>query len=130
MSSEKIKLLDSHPLCAPSYSKHNRVEHTAQDCRGGKRFGSINRSHEKRLKDFQKLKYRKKYLRGKTMKITIKTITEIQTAYSPETDITFILKEITSVEGDLISTEVVGFYYGAPNEQDTRDYLGHLKAEY
>lgn len=66
----------------------------------------------------------------KNMKITIKSITEIQTVYSPEADMTFILKETASADGDPISTEVAGFYYGAPNEQDTRDYLGHLKAEY
>lgn len=64
------------------------------------------------------------------MKITIKSITEIQTAYSKEADMTFILKETTSADGDPISTEVVGFYYGEPNEWDTRNYLGHLKAEY
>lgn len=64
------------------------------------------------------------------MKLTIKSITEIQTAYSKEADMTFILKETTDADGDPISTEVIGFYYGEPNEQDTRNYLGHLKAEY
>lgn len=64
------------------------------------------------------------------MNITIKAITEITTAYSSEADMTFILKETMSADGDPISTEVVGFYYGAPNEFDTRNYLGHLKAEY
>lgn len=64
------------------------------------------------------------------MKITIKSITDIQTAYSKEADMTFILKETTSADGAPISTEVVGFYYGEPNELDTRNYLGHLKAEY
>ena len=64
------------------------------------------------------------------MKITIKYVTEIQTAYSKEADMTFILKEITSADGNPLSTEVVGFYYGEPNERDTRNYLGHLKAEY
>lgn len=64
------------------------------------------------------------------MKIILKSITEIQTAYSKEADTTFILREITSMEGDPVSTEVVGFYYGAPNDWDTRNYIGHLKAEY
>ena len=64
------------------------------------------------------------------MNITIKAITEIQTAYSKEADMTFILKETTSSDGDPISTEVVGFYYGEPHEWNTRNYLGHLKAEY
>ena len=64
------------------------------------------------------------------MRIVIKSITEIQTAYSKEADMTFILKETTSMDGDPISTEVVGFYYGEPNERDTRNHLGHIKAEY
>lgn len=64
------------------------------------------------------------------MKIKIKSCTEIRTEYSASGDMTFILRETTSTEGDPISTEVVGFYYGAPNDRDTRNYIGHLKAEY
>lgn len=64
------------------------------------------------------------------MKITIKSVTEITTTYSADADMTFILKETTSAEGDPISTEVIGFYYGAPNEEDTKNYIGKLKAEY
>ena len=55
--------------------------------------------------------------------------TEIITTYAPDTDITFILIETYQNE-DPISTEVVGFYYGQPNEEDTERYIGNLKAEY
>lgn len=64
------------------------------------------------------------------MKIKIKSFTEIRTEYSASGDMTFILRETTSAEGDPISTEVVGFYYGEPNELETRHYIGRLKAEY
>lgn len=69
-------------------------------------------------------------MENKNMKLKIKAITEIKTEYSASGDMTFILKEITSADGEPISTEVVGFYYGAPNAFDTRNYIGHLKAEY
>lgn len=62
--------------------------------------------------------------------MTIKAITEIRTEYSASGDMTFILRETTNANGDPVSTEVVGFYYGEPNDWDTRNYIGHLKAEY
>lgn len=64
------------------------------------------------------------------MQIKIKSITQIRTEYSASGDMTFILKETTNVEGDPISTEVVGFYYGAPNDENTKQYIGKLKADY
>ena len=64
------------------------------------------------------------------MKITPKSATEIRTVYSASEDMTFILRETTSMDGEPISTEVVGFYYGAPNEWDTLFYTGSLKATY
>lgn len=54
------------------------------------------------------------------------------TAYSAAADITTILldkytnKECT----ELISTEVIGFYYGAPDDKDTEQYSNSLKAEF
>ena len=62
--------------------------------------------------------------------MTIKSVTEIRTIYSTSEDMTFVLKEVTSADGDPVSTEVIGFYYGTPNEEDTKDYIGKLKAEY
>lgn len=64
------------------------------------------------------------------MQIKIKAITEIRTEYSASGDMTFILKEVTDQEGNPISTECVGWYYGTPNEEDTAQYMGKLKAEY
>lgn len=43
---------------------------------------------------------------------------------------TFILKETVDADGEPLSTEVVGFYYGSPNEADTQKFTGELKAEY
>ena len=34
-------------------------------------------------------------------------------------DITFIMREIWNSDGDPVQSEVVGFYYGEPNEEDT-----------
>ena len=56
--------------------------------------------------------------------------TEIITTYAPDTDITFILKETCDENGDPISTEVVGFYYGQPDEKSTDYFIGKLKAEF
>jgi hypothetical protein len=64
------------------------------------------------------------------MNIKIKSVTEIRAVYHPNEDMTFILKETTSAEGDPISTEVVGFYYGEPDEESTKHFIGKLKAEY
>ena len=60
----------------------------------------------------------------------MKTITEINEIYSPSGDMTFIMKEVMDEEGNPISTECVGWYYGSPNETDTAHYFGKLKAEY
>ena len=56
--------------------------------------------------------------------------TEIITTYAPSTDITFILQETCAEDGDPISTEVVGFYYGEPDEKSTDHFIGKLKAEF
>ena len=55
--------------------------------------------------------------------------TEIVTTYAPDTDITFILRE-TYENGEPLSTEVVGFYYGGPDDNLTNEYNGSLKAVY
>ena len=60
----------------------------------------------------------------------METKTQITTAYSETEDITFILKEQQDNNGNSVSTEVVGFYYGQPNEDDTTRYTGKLKAQY
>ena len=55
---------------------------------------------------------------------------EIYTAYAPHNDITFIMKDTHDENGEPLTTEVVGWYYGEPNENNTRDFIGDLVAEY
>ena len=53
----------------------------------------------------------------------------IYTTYSEETDMTFILKDVF-MNDDAKSTEVIGFYFGTPNDKSTIAYIGKLKAEF
>lgn len=53
----------------------------------------------------------------------------IQTAYAPDRDMTFIIRE-TADEHQLFCTEVIGFYQGQPNEDETNLCMGRLIAEY
>ena len=46
---------------------------------------------------------------------------EIDTMYSPEGDITFIM-EYTYRKGDIVAEKVIGFYHGEPDEKDTKIY--------
>lgn len=55
---------------------------------------------------------------------------EIYTAYSAEADITFIMKDTLDENGHPYRTEVIGFYYGEPDEENTRIFMGDLIAEY
>ena len=55
---------------------------------------------------------------------------EIYTTYAPETDMTFIMKDTFNTTGDILETQVVGWYYGEPNEEDTRGFYGWLAARY
>jgi len=54
---------------------------------------------------------------------------KIYTTYAPETDMTFIMKDIAE-ENILVSTECIGWYHGQPEEALTTVYAGSLKAEY
>ncbi len=47
--------------------------------------------------------------------------TETKAVYSPEADITIIMKYLYS-NGELIAEEVIGFYHGEPNDKDTETY--------
>lgn len=53
----------------------------------------------------------------------------ITDTYAPSTDQTFILREVWGGE-EILSTEVVGFYYGEPTLKSTEFFIGKLKAEY
>ena len=52
----------------------------------------------------------------------------ITTVYAKEDDMTFIMKETT--HKDTVTVECVGWYYGSPNEETTKKYIGNLKAEF
>ena len=54
---------------------------------------------------------------------------KLESCYSPSYDITFIMEE-TYKDGEIISSEVKGFYYGEPDEESTEYFNGKLKAEY
>ena len=54
----------------------------------------------------------------------------IYTAYAQHDDITFIMKDTLDENGEPCKTEVIGWYYGAPDENNTRDFIGDLVAEY
>ena len=54
----------------------------------------------------------------------------IYTAYAETNDITFIMREESDDQGNVTSTEVVGWYYGEENEENTSYFTGKLKAEY
>lgn len=53
----------------------------------------------------------------------------IYTVYSEEADMTFIMKDMCEEEA-VVSTEVIGFYYGEPDEEATETNCGCLKAEF
>lgn len=57
------------------------------------------------------------------------TTTENYTTYAQDTDITFILQD-TFKDNIIVSTEVIGFYYGKPDGKLNGEYKGKLKAEY
>lgn len=57
---------------------------------------------------------------------------KIWTTYNSGDDVTVIFRSIfLDKEGEeCLSTEIIGFYWGEPNEADTEKYTGCLKAEY
>ena len=49
--------------------------------------------------------------------------------YSSGSEMTFILEDTIQKETqDLIQTEVKGFYFGEPDKELTKQYIGNLKA--
>lgn len=53
----------------------------------------------------------------------------IYTSYNNMLDITVIFED-TEINGKITATEVKGFYFGKPSEEDTKKFYGKLKAEY
>ena len=54
---------------------------------------------------------------------------KLESCYSPYYDITFIMEEIYK-DGEVISSEVKGFYYGEPDEESTKYFNGKRKCKY
>lgn len=50
--------------------------------------------------------------------------------YAPDHDITFVMEEYLTDDGEFVSTEVKGFYFGEPTEIDNETFYGDLKAEF
>ena len=55
---------------------------------------------------------------------------KIWEAYDSFNDLTFIMKSIENENEEPISDEVIGFYWGKPNDKSTKEFIGKLKAEY
>lgn len=56
--------------------------------------------------------------------------TETYTTYAPKTDMTFILCDTFDDVGEVEQTEVIGWYYGEPNDEATSLFAGDLVAVY
>ena len=57
-------------------------------------------------------------------KEALEAVREIYTVYSQNGDMTFI------IEDKCYTTSVVGFYYGEPDEESTKEFYGKLTAEF
>lgn len=55
---------------------------------------------------------------------------EIYTVYAEAQDMTFICMDEFDEDGNSVSTKVTGFYFGEPNEADTKLYDGSLEARF
>lgn len=54
----------------------------------------------------------------------------IYDVYSKEVDMTFIMENTYDADGELLSTECVGWYHGEPDDESTAHFIGKLKAEF
>lgn len=54
---------------------------------------------------------------------------EVYGIYAPDHDITFVMEECFTDDGELVSLEVKGFYYGEPTEHYNKIFYGDLKAD-
>lgn len=57
---------------------------------------------------------------------------KIWTAYSKDRDVTsiFLSRYLDKECLEAVSTEVIGFYWGEPNDEDTNTYTGIVRATY
>lgn len=56
--------------------------------------------------------------------------TSITSTYQPEEDLTFVMEEIKDGDGELVSLEVTGFYFGEPDRESDMRFNGKRKAEF
>lgn len=56
--------------------------------------------------------------------------TEVYGIYAPNYDITFVMEEKFTDDGEPHSLEVKGFYYGEPDEQSNKTFYGDLIAHF
>lgn len=54
----------------------------------------------------------------------------IETDHAPHMDITFIMEHLESDNGDPLRSSVVGWYYGEPDNESTKAFIGKLIAHY
>lgn len=55
---------------------------------------------------------------------------EIYTAYAEHNDKTIILKDTIDDNGFPCHTEMIGFFYGSPDDEINREYMAELIEEY
>lgn len=47
---------------------------------------------------------------------------ELETAYAADSDMTFIIENTYDEDDEILKIEVVGFYFGEPDEEATKMY--------
>ena len=57
-------------------------------------------------------------------------IVTVYGSYNRNDDVTVIMEEIYSPDGEPISIEIKGFYHGEPDEESNKAFYGKLKATY
>lgn len=62
--------------------------------------------------------------------ITNQNIVNVFGSYNRNADVTVIVEEVYSPDGEPISTEIKGFYFGEPDEESNKTFYGKLKATY
>lgn len=50
--------------------------------------------------------------------------------YAPDHNLTFVMEECFTDNGEFVSLEVKGFYCGEPTEDDNKTFYGNLKADF
>ena len=62
--------------------------------------------------------------------ITDQNIVNVFGSYNRNDDVTVIVEEVYSPDGEPISTEIKGFYFGEPDEESNKTFYGKLKTTY